>query len=146
MTSPETTVLRQRLVRMIAQRAGSSTDASGVAAAARRTHDDLTAVLAPLISSAGVVALWGRAFDLAQREYPTDESRGDNRTTDEPFARVSLWLERHVPSVATNAAAAMFATFAELLTTLIGESLTTRYLEKAWPDGFSDAQPKGKKA
>lgn len=146
MTSPETTVLRQRLVRVITRRAGSSTGASAVAAAARLTHDDLTTVLAPLISSSGVEALWGRAFDLARREYPADERRGDNCTTDEPFAQVSLWLERQVPSVTTDAAAAMFATFAELLTALIGEPLTTRYLEKAWPDGFSDAQPKGKKA
>ena len=146
MTSPETTVLRQRLVRVITRRAGSSTGASAVAAAARLTHHDLTAVFAPLISSAGVSALWGRAFDLAQREYPVDQQTSDNSTTDEPFAQVSLWLERQDASVATDAAAAMFATFAELLTTLIGEPLTTRYLEKAWPDGFSDAQPKGKKA
>ena len=146
MTSPETSVLRQRLVRVITGRVGSSTGASAVAAAARLTHDDLTAVFAPLISSAGVDALLGRAFDLAQREYPADERRGDDGTTDEPFAQVSLWLERQVPSVATDAAAAIFATFAELLTTLIGEPLTMRYLEKAWPDGFSDAQPKGKKA
>ncbi|HYI12213.1 MAG TPA: hypothetical protein VEK57_24380 [Thermoanaerobaculia bacterium] len=145
MTSPETTVLRQRLVRVITRRVGSSTDASAVAAAARLTHDDLTVVLAPLISSSGVEALWGRAFDLAQREYPADERTGDNGTT-EPFAEVSLWLERQDPSAATDAAAAIFATFAQLLTALIGEPLTTRYLEKAWPDGFSDAQPKGKKA
>lgn len=59
---------------------------------------------------------------------------------------MSQWLERQGPAAATDAAAAMFATFAELLTTLIGEPLTTRYLQKAWPDGFSDAQPKGKKA
>jgi hypothetical protein len=39
----------------------------------------------------------------------------------------------------------MFATFAELLGALIGEPLTTRYLEKAWPDAFSDAEPKRKK-
>ena len=146
MTSPETTVLRQRLVRLLTRRAGSSDGASAVAVAARLTHDDLTTVLAPLISSAGVVALWGRAFDLAQREYPADERRGGSCTTDEPFAEVTLWLERQDPSIATDAAAAMFATFAELLTTLIGESLTTRYLEKAWPDGFSDAPPKRKKA
>ena len=146
MTSPDTTVLRQRLAREITRRAGSSTGASAVAAAARLTHDDLTAVLAPLISSSGVEALWGRAFDLAQREYPADERGGDDSTTDEPFAQVSLWLERQVPPAATDAAAAIFATFAQLLTTLIGEPLTTRYLEKAWPDGFSDAQPKGKKA
>ena len=146
MTSPETTVLRQRIVRLITHRAGSSTDASAVAAAARQSQDDLTAVLAPLISSAGVEALSGRAFDLAQREYPAGERRGDDTPSDEPFGEVTLWLERQVPSVATDAAAAMFAAFAELLITLIGEPLTTRYLQKAWPDGFSDAQPKGKKA
>lgn len=146
MTSPETTVLRQRLLRVITRRTGASTGAGAVATAARLTHDELTAVFAPLISSAGVEALWGRAFDLAQREFPADERRDASCATDEPFAQVSLWLERQAPSAATDAAAAMFATFAELLTTLIGEPLTTRYLEKAWPDGFSDAQPKGKKA
>ena len=145
MSSPQTTLLRQRLVRVITRRAGSATGASAVAAATRLTHDDLMAVFAPLISSAGVEALWGRAFDLAQREYPGDARRGDNSTADEPFAQVSLWLEGQVPSAATDAAAAVFATFAELLTNLIGEPLTMRYLEKAWPDGFSDAPPKGKK-
>jgi hypothetical protein len=146
MTSPETTVLRQRIVRVITQRAGSSGDASGVAAAARQTHAELTAVFATLISSGGVDALSRRAFDVARREYPADErGGGDTTPSDEPFADVTVWLERLVPSVATDAAAAMFATFAELLTTLIGEPLTTRYLEKAWPDGFSEAQPKGKK-
>ena len=70
MTSSETTLLRQRLARVITRRAGSSPGAGAVANAARLTHDDLTAILAPLISSAGVQALWGRAFDLAQREYP----------------------------------------------------------------------------
>ncbi|HEX7706841.1 MAG TPA: hypothetical protein VF701_10335 [Thermoanaerobaculia bacterium] len=147
MTSSETTVLRQRVVRVITHRVGASTGANSVAAAARLTHDDLTAVFAPLISSAGVDALWGRAFDLAQREYPADDRRDDDSSAaDEPFAQASLWLARQDPSVATEAAAAMFATFAELLAALIGEPLTTRYLEKAWPDGFSGAQPKGKKA
>jgi len=144
--TPETTVLRQRFVRVITRRAGSSTGASAVAAAARLTHGDLTATLAPLISSSGVEALWGRAFDLARREYPAEERGGDDGATDDPFAEVSLWLERQIPSAVTDAAAAIFATFAQLLTTLIGEPLTTRYLEKAWPEGFSDAEPKGKKA
>lgn len=146
MTSPETTVLRQRLVRVIEHHAGSVTEASAVAAAARRVQDELAVVFAPLISAAGVEALSGRAFDLARREFPVEERRGDNTPGDEPFGQVSHWLDRQVPSVATEAAAAMFATFAELLTTLIGEPLTMRYLQKAWPDGFSDAQPKGKEA
>jgi hypothetical protein len=148
MTSSETSMLRQRLARVITRRAGSSTDASAVAEAVRLTHEDLTAILAPLISSGGVQALWGRAFVLAQREFPAEERRGEafNSPAGEPSARMSLWLERQVPPAATDAAAAMFATFAELLTRLIGESLTMRYLEKAWPDGFSDTPRKRKKA
>lgn len=146
MTSPAPTVLRQRLVRVMTRRVGSATGTIAVAAAARLAHDDLTAVLAPLISSAGVEALCRRAFDLAQREYPAEEGWRDHLPNDEPSAQVSLWLERQLPPVAIDAAAAMFATFAELLITLIGEPLTTRYLEKAWPDGFSDAPPKRKKA
>jgi hypothetical protein len=146
MSSPATTVLRQRLVRVITHRVGAASGTNAVAAAARLTHDDLVAVFAPLISSAGVEALWGRAFDLAQREYVADERRGENCSTDEAFAEMTNWLERQVPSTATAAAAAVFATFAELLAALIGEPLTTRYLQKAWPDGFSDAQPEGEKA
>lgn len=145
MTSVETAALRQRVVRVITRRAGSSTGADAVAAAARLTHDDLTAVFAPLISASGVDALWARSLDLAQREYPAGDG-SDDTPTDDPFERASRWLERQLPSVVTEAAAAMFATFAELLTTLIGEPLTVRYLEKAWPDGFSDAPPKDKKA
>lgn len=96
--TPETAVLRERLVRVITRGAGSSTGASAVVASARRTHDELTAVLAPLISSAGVQALSGRAFDLAQREYPAGERGGGETPADEPFGDVTLWLEKQPPS------------------------------------------------
>ena len=105
----------------------------------------MNAALAPLISSTGVDALFARAFDLAQREYPARERGSDNSGTDS-FSEVGLWLDRQVPSTAADAAAAMFATFAELLSALIGEQLTMQYLQKAWPDGVSDAQrPKRKR-
>jgi hypothetical protein len=115
-----------------------------VAEAARLAQADLAAVFAPLISSTGVEALLGRAFDLAQREYPAGERAGESRTPAESLTEVSRWLEQQSPSTATDAAAAMFATFAELLGALIGELLTMRYLEKAWPDEFSGAEPKRK--
>ncbi|HVG22883.1 MAG TPA: hypothetical protein VND45_01910 [Thermoanaerobaculia bacterium] len=146
MTSPETAALRQRLVRVVTRHASSATDAVAVAAAARRTLEQLTVILAPLISSAGVEALLGRSFDITRREYPPAERPDDSNRAEAPLSLVSDWLERQDPGAATDAAAAMFATFAQLLATLIGEPLTTRYLEKAWPDGFTDAQPKGKKA
>lgn len=144
MMSPGASVLRAGLARLIALRAGSSTAASDVAAAARDTQADLIAAFAPLISSAGVDALLRRAFDLARREFPADERRGENNLAPDAQTEVSLWLERQSSTVATDAAAAMFSTFADLLTTLIGDPLTTRYLQKAWPDGYSDDSLKRK--
>jgi hypothetical protein len=146
MTSPETRVLRQGLARLITRRARSLTDASAVSTIARGMYDELSSALASLISSIGVEALSARAFDLTQREYPAGERSGDNSRTDDSFTAVGLWLDRQASSAATDAAAAMFATFAELLTALIGEQLTKQYLHKAWPDGFSDTRrPKRKR-
>ncbi|HYK05139.1 MAG TPA: hypothetical protein VE974_25535 [Thermoanaerobaculia bacterium] len=125
------------VVTMITRRAGSSgADATVVAAAARRAYDDLATALVPLISQAGVDALVARALYLAAREYPSDHA-GEEQAA-EGFGRVSLWLERQDRTAAIDAAAAMFGRFAALLAALIGEPLTTRYLRKAWPDGFAD--------
>jgi hypothetical protein len=136
MTSPEATLLQQLVASVIARRAGSGADAAAVAAAARRAYEDLTVALVPLISQAGVDALVARAFHLAAREYPSDHA-GEEQAA-EAFGQVSLWLERQDRTVATDAAAAIFARFGALLAALIGEPMTTRYLRKAWPDGFAD--------
>ena len=143
MSSLEVTTLRTAVANVITRRAGSGADASAVAAATRRTCDDLAVVLVPLISRTGVDALIDRALHLAKREYPSDPA-GDDEAA-EPFDQVRLWLERQDPARAVGAAAMMLATFAALLATLIGEPLTTRYLRKAWPDGFSDTKPEGTK-
>jgi hypothetical protein len=136
MTSPEVTLVRKAVLSLITRLAGSGADAIAVAAAARRAHDDLAAVLVPLISQAGVDALVARALHLAAREYPSDHA-GEEQSA-EAFGRVSLWLERQDRTAAIDAAAVMFAAFAALLAALIGEPLTTRYLRKAWPDAFAD--------
>jgi hypothetical protein len=143
MTSPETAVLQKVAVSVLTRRAGSGAGAAAVAAAARRAYDDLATVLAPLISQVGVDALLARALHVTRRDYPSEAA--DEEATD-PFAQVSLWLEQLDPTLATDAAAAMFARFAALLTTLIGEPLTTRYLRKAWPDGFSETRSEGTQA
>jgi hypothetical protein len=141
MPSPETAVLVEAIVSVLTRHAGSG---AGVAAAARRAYDDLTPVLAPLISQVGVDALVARALHVTRRDYPSDQAAEEEVT--EPFAQVTLWLEQQDPTLAADAAAAMFTTFAALLTTLIGEPLMTRYLRKAWPDGFSETRSEGTQA
>jgi hypothetical protein len=141
MPSPETAVLVEAIVSVLTRHAGSG---AGVAAAARRAYDDLTPVLAPLISQVGVDALVARALHVTRRDYPSDQAAEEEVT--EPFAQVTLWLEQQDPTLAADAAAAMFTTFAALLTTLIGEPLMTRYLRKAWPDAFSETRSEGTQA
>lgn len=142
----DTIEIRRHLVTLIERRTGSGKDAG---AAARRAYEDLAAVLVPLISQPGFEALLARAFQLAQREYPSDEAPQDGNDQDQsagPFVTIGLWLGRQDQQHTIEATAAVFAAVAGLLTTLIGESLTTRYLRKAWPDGFSGERSKGKEA
>ncbi|MDQ3155992.1 MAG: hypothetical protein M3Q98_04615 [Actinomycetota bacterium] len=145
--------LRTLALKVLAQHAGSAAGSKALAAAARRAYDDLARVSAPLIGQVGVDALAGRATHLARRDYPwlldTRESTPARieRTpgtpppepAEGPFAQVIFCLERQDPAVAAEAAGAVFATFAGLLVTFIGEPLTSGLLRKAWPDAFSDA-------
>jgi hypothetical protein len=138
MTSPGDAALRQLALNVLAQHAGLEAGAEAFAAGARRAYDDLAHVSTPLIGQVGVDALTGRAVHLAQREYAWLVDPREPEHTNEPFAPVLVSLERQHPAVATEGAAAVFATFAGLLVTFIGEPLTTGLLRKAWPKAFSD--------
>jgi len=122
----------------LAQHAGPAAGAEALAVAVRRAYDELSRVVAPLIGQMGVDALMGRALHLAQREHPSLVHTSDPREPEASFALFVARLERQDPPVATDAAAAVFATFLGLLVTFIGEPLTVRLLKKAWPDAFSD--------
>ena len=134
--------LHQLALKVLAQHSGSADDAEALAAAARRAYDALAQVSTPLIGQIGVDALVGRAVHLAQRDYPWLTAAPESEQTNEPFANVVVSLGRQNLANATEGAAAVFATFAGLLVTFIGEPLTTGLLRKAWPDAFADAATK----
>lgn len=138
MTTLGDAALRQLALKVLAQHAGSATGAEALATAARRAYDDLAEVSAPLIGQVGVDALTGRALYLAHQEYSWLVDAREPDHTHEPFAQVIVSLERQNPAVATEGAAAVFAIFAGLLVTFIGEPLTAGLLRKAWPKAFSD--------
>jgi len=140
MTALEHAVLRELALNVLAKHADPAASAPALAAAARRAYDDVARVCTPLIGQAGVEALTGRAIHLAQREYPWLAQSREPEQAPEPFAQVMLNLERQDPAAATEAAAALLATFTGLLVSFIGEALTARLLRKAWPDAFSEAE------
>ena|SRR5688572_3621267 len=131
--------LRQLTLKVLAQHAGSGAGTESLAAAARRAYDDLAHVSTPLIGQVGLDALTERALHLAQREYAWLVDAREPKQAGGPFARIIFSLEQQSPAIAAEGAAAVFATFAGLLVTFIGEPLTTGLLRKAWPTAFSDA-------
>jgi hypothetical protein len=124
---------------VLAQRSESKGTTAGLSAAARQAYDELAHVSIPLIGQIGVDALIARALHLAQREHPWLSDAPESDSANQPFAQVIANASRQDPAIATEGTAAVFAAFAGLLVTFIGEALTTSLLRKAWPDAFSDA-------
>ena len=134
MTDPMYPALRQIALKALAQRAGSADGADAAAAAAQRAYDDLARASAPLIGQVGLDALTGRTLYLLQRKYHWLALTREPGHWTGPFAQILFSLKQQTPAVGMEAAGAMFATLAGLIATLIGEPLTTRLLEEAWPD------------
>jgi hypothetical protein len=126
--------LRRRFLRAFAQEPEAQTDATVVAAAAVRLHDRLAERLVPLIGDVGVSALWARSVHLTQREFAWLARTPPSALEEAPLTALRLCLERQPPSTAMEAAASLLATFYRLLVTLIGNVLTTRLTQEAWPE------------
>ena len=134
--------LQQLALNVLAQYSGAAEGNEALAAAARRAYEELAHVSTPLIGQVGVAALIARASHLAQRDYPWLITLPESERADEPFAHVIVSLSRQSPPDAAEGTAAVFAAFAGLLVTFIGEPLTAALLRKAWPDAFADAETK----
>jgi hypothetical protein len=108
---------------------GAAGSGDECAAAAGRVYDQLDARLAPLLGSAGVQALLVRSARLAQDDFPFLGAAA----VPEGSTKLTECLRAQDPAVAIESAAALFAYFFTLLTTFIGERLTTQALRGAWP-------------
>ena len=122
--------------RILTREAGTGADASATVAATSRVCERFAHQLTPLIGDAGVTAICARSLHLAQRQFPGLASVRPSDQDAGPLALLQSFLEQQEPAAATEVAVAVLATASELLTSFIGESLTTRLLCEAWPDDF----------
>jgi hypothetical protein len=134
--------MRQLALRALVQRAGAGAETRVLADAAQHVYNDLARVSTPLIGKVAVDALTGRALYLSQQRYPWLTATREAREWSGPFAQVVFCLEQQAPAVATEAAGAILATLTELLVTFIGQALTTRVLQEAWPEAFIGVEPR----
>jgi hypothetical protein len=119
-------------MRLLAHEAGEDPGTSEhLAAASGRLMDRLLEHLARVIGRAGIEALWFRAVKLRKPAFPFLDEGILARENTKPLR---VCLQEQEPEVIREVAVMLFATIAGLLETVVGEALTWKLLQSAWPD------------
>lgn len=122
------TPAQAEMARRLLAHEGAAASAAECATAAGRVYDHLQAQLGPLVGSAGVHALLIRSIKLTRREFSFLELDAFDDST-----RLHQCLQAQDPAAVRESVAAVFGTFFALITSFIGERLTTQALRRAWP-------------
>ena len=112
--------------RVLISRAGTAPDAGMVAEATLNIWRQMAAWLAPIIGIRGVEVLFSRALQLTSRAFPCLVITGDQGDSAALLASLKANLAASAEPAAFHQGITL--TFTELLSTLIGESLTSRLL------------------
>jgi hypothetical protein len=106
-----------------------------LAAASARLLDEVSQRLAQVIGHAGTRAVFLRAVNLCKSDFPFLDGcivaveRGEGMV--EPLR---ICLQAQTPEVIGAVSVTLFATFAGLLSTVIGDRLALSLLQQIWPD------------
>jgi hypothetical protein len=128
MSRPSATQV-ENVRRLLASEGAPWSSSEECAAAAWRVYEKLNARLAPLLGAAGVQELFVRSAKLAQADFASLAEVA----TAEGLTRLGSCLQGLDLAIAAEAAAALFGTFLELISSFIGERLTILVLRSAWP-------------
>jgi hypothetical protein len=118
----------EEIRRVLISQAGTAPDAGMVAEATLNIWRQIAALLTPIIGDRGVEVLFRRALQLTSRAFPclvVSEDQGDRAVL---LANLKAKLAANATNDAMEAGHALLVTFTELLSNLIGESLTERLL------------------
>lgn len=114
--------------------AGDAPDAEAVAAAAIDVWRRMAARLTPVIGAQGVDVLFRRALLLTSRVFVWLAAVNNDDDADALQESLRRCLASQERAVAMAASVALLIRFSELLTSLIGETLTGRLLEQVWAE------------
>jgi hypothetical protein len=128
----------RQIVASLAHRVGPNADIARIAQALVTTLQDMGAALTPIIGQQGVVALYRRSIHLCASNHPRLAGTYDSvQSTLDLIALKSVLVEQSETD-ALFFGEVLLNTFYELLTTLIGPSLTARLLRDVWGPSLSD--------
>lgn len=131
-----TPLLCRAATRLLAHEAGGEPATSEtLAAASGRLLDRLTDRLAEVLGPVGVQAIFLRAVKLRKSEFAFLDERIVPRERGDSLAQqLRDCLREQEPNVIQEVSVILFATFAGLLATVIGDRLSWSLLHQIWPD------------
>lgn len=132
MSTLSSDVRRKAIRRAIARRAGVAPNADAIAQATLDTWQQIAAQMESVIGARGVDALFTRSLHVVGKRYRWLEISGVRGNAAVSLATIKSCFESQDATVAIDAACELLTTFAELLASLIGESLTARIVDVVW--------------
>jgi hypothetical protein len=140
MTAPDHSMLEgaPRFYESLLQLARDGAQAKQIAELAVRKWRTLDNELSPIIGHGGVAALFKRSVSLTRPAHVWLASLHDGADQPHTFDGLESILCQQTGSEAAAAAIALLHKFVELLTRLIGDSLTERLLRSVWDNTSSD--------
>ena len=122
----------RRIHASLAQLAAHGANVGEIADAAVATWRTVDAVLSPIIGQGGVTALYKRSLYLSRGDHPWLAAAAEDVLQPDDFATLHRALAKQTSVNAAAANGALLTTFSDLLTSLIGASLTERLLQSVW--------------
>ena len=140
MTPSDNSMLRgdQHFCKNLAQLACDGAAPDQIATLAVLKWRTLDNALSPIIGHGGVAALFKRSVSLTRPTHAWLASLQDGADQPHNFAALQSALCQQTSSEAAAAAGALLQKFVDLLSHLIGESLTERLLRSVWDNTSSD--------
>jgi hypothetical protein len=120
--------LTKRIQAELVQLAAQDADAARIADAAIAIWRGVDAALSPIIGQRGVAALYKRSLYLSRADFPCLAAAAEGALLSKDFdgLRAALTLQTSADAVGANGL--LLQNFTELLSSLIGASLTERLL------------------
>jgi len=134
---------RENIRRTLILRAGGGdSDPKSIAKAAISTWRDASTRLSPVVGGQGIDVLLRRSLHVAGKTHPLLAAEAhESRNT--LLASLEMRLASSEMSLAVEASNALLLTFTELLSSLIGESLSERLLAPIWAPPLPASEHEG---
>jgi len=126
----------------LAYRVTAGADAAQIAVAMGTLWQEIETALAPILGQQGVAALFGRSLHLTAKGHPWLAARHEAASSTMDLTALKAALSQQDSAEAASGGSALLRTFHELLSSLVGPSLTERLLRPVWaqPTSGSPAQ------